>query len=354
MKNQILTALVTTALGVSAFAGSLSMDSRADLESSTPNDAAKVAGGTSYNRFKLNTLRLDGKGNFNENTSFRLRFRFNNGALATSQARDSVNSAIDFAYVQHKVMDNLSFQIGKFGTDIGGVEGMTAGPDLYFTSQGYGEQSALRYATGLKAMYNIMEGNEINLMVMNEEVDASNGTAFNQTRNAAGIVYKGSFMDKMLMPVLSYHEDNLQPTGATGTAAFTDRKYTFASAGLKWEMSPMFVELDYLYNTFKNKSVMDETDKTSSAVGTLGYKMENMVAKLKFESSEAETFSAAATSSKLKYAGYQLALEYMPTGDKNFRYHAAYVSRDTKPETGDTQTTQTAVVGVRLIADFLK
>jgi hypothetical protein len=353
MKNQILTALVTTALGVSAFAGSLSMDSRADLESSTPNDAAKVAGSASYNRFKLNTLRLDGKGNFNENTSFRLRFRFNNGALATSNNRDSLNNAIDFGYVQHKVMDNLSFQIGKFGTDIGGVEGLTAGPDLYFNSLGWSDQNALRYATGLKAIY-MIDVQEIDLMVMNEEVDASNGTTFNQTRNAAGIVYKGSFMDKMLMPVLSYHEDNLQPTGTTGTAAFTDRKYTFASAGLKYEMSPIFVELDYLYNTFKNKSVMDETDKSTTAVGTLGYKMENMVAKLKFESSEAEAFSAAATSSKTKYAGYQLALEYMPTGDKNFRYHAAYVSRDTKPEVGDTQTTQTGIVGVRLIADFLK
>lgn len=361
MRKQILTALVTTALGAGAFAGSLSMDARGDLENVTHNDAAKAAGGYNYSRFNMQTLRLDGKGNFNEATSFRLRFRFNNGALATQNAKDSVNNAIDFAYLQHKVMDNLSFQMGKFATDIGGVEGMTAGPDLYLTSQAYSDEGALRYATGLKAMYT-MEAQEIDLMVMNEQINAdANDTTttttsggFNQTRNAAGIVYKGSFMDKMLMPVLSYHEDNLQPTTTNGASSFTDRKYTYASAGVKWEMAPVFVEVDYLYNTYKNKSILDETDKTTSAVATVGYKMENMVAKLKYEGSEAETFTAASTSGKLKYSGYQLALEYMPTNDKNFRYHAAYISRDTKPETGDTMTTQTAIVGFRLIADFLK
>ena len=357
MTKQILAALVTASLGSMAFAGSLSLDARGEMESANQNDAAKAAGSSNYTRFNLQTLRLDGKGNLTDATSFRLRFRFNNGALATQNQRDSLNSAIDFAYIQHKVMDNLSFQLGKFGTDIGGVEGMTSGADLYFTSAAYSDESSLRYATGLKAIY-MIEDQEISAMIMNESVDAdSNGATtggFNQTRNAAGIVYKGSFMDKTLMPVLSYHEDNLQPTDTTGSAAFIDRKYTYAAAGVKWEFSPIFVEADYLYNTYKNKSVMDETDKTTSMVATLGYRMENIIGKLKYEGSEAEVKAAGGASTKTKYNGYQVAVEYLPTNDKNFRYHVAYVSRDTKPEVGDTRTTQSVFVGPRLLADFLK
>lgn len=357
MKKQILTTLVATALGSVAFAGSLSMDARADLETSSPNDAAKAAGAYNYSRFNMQTLRFDGKGNFSDATSFRLRFRLNNGSQTTTNSRDSLSNVVDFGYIQHKVMDNLSFQLGKFGTDIGGIEGMTSGADLYFTSQGYSDGSALRYATGLKAIY-MMADQEIDLMVMNESVDAdANGATsggFNQTRNAAGIVYKGSFMDKSLMPVLSYHEDNLQPTDTTGVAALVDKKNTYATVGVKYDMAPIFVELDYLYNTYKNKTFADETDKTSTIVGTLGYRMENFVAKLKGEGSEAEVFSAASTSTKTKYSGYQAAVEYLPTNDKNFRYHVAYVSRDTKPETGDTRTTQSVFVGTRLFADFLK
>ncbi len=375
MKRQILTTLVTTALGCAAFAGSLSLDSRADIENTNYNDAARAAGTTNVNtgavtcaagsdcnhdftRFNLQTLRLDGKGNFTDATSFRLRFRLNSGAnLGTTNARDSLNSAIDFGYIQHNLMDGLSLQMGKFGTDIGGIEGMTSGADLYFTSQAYNEEQSLRYATGLKAIYAFAD-QEISAMVVNETVDAdANGATaggFNQTRNAAGIVYKGAFMDKTLSPVLSYHEDNLQPTATTGTASFIDKKNTFAAIGFKYDWAPIFVEVDYHYNTYKNRTIMDETDKTNTVAGTLGYRMENFVAKLKAESSESEVFSAASTSTKPKYNGYQAAVEYLPTNDKNFRYHVAYVSRDTKPETGDTQTTQSVFVGTRLFADFLK
>jgi len=119
-------------------------------------------------------------------------------------------------------------------------------------------------------------------------------------------------------------------------------------------------ELDYLYDTMKDATVVNETNKTTSIVGTVGARMDNWVAKLKAESSEAEVFTAANTSGKNKYNGYQAAVEYLPANDKNFRYHVAYVTRDFKPDTAagaantDTQTTQTVFAGVRILADFLK
>lgn len=359
MKKLLITALAAITLSATANAGSISLDARGDFEVNQYNDAAEAAATNprDNHRFLLHTLRLDSVGNLNESTSYRLRFRFNNGALGSRNTRDNLNSAIDFSYIQHRFMENFSVQLGKFGTDIGGIEGMTAGPDLYLTSEAYSEQSPLRYGTGIKGSYSIVD-QEFAIMTTNQQTDAdeNGGTAggFNQDREAFGIVYKGNFMDKTLMPVLSYHEDNLQPTDTTGVAALA-KKNTYSGAGLKFDMSPFFVEADYLYNVFGSRSVDDQDDKVTTAVATIGGRMmENFVLKAKYEYTEEETYTAGTTSGKDKINGYQLAFEYLPTGEKHFRYHVAYVQKDTKPETGDTRTSQQALAGVRIFHDFLK
>ncbi|MEZ0391488.1 MAG: hypothetical protein ACAH59_04685, partial [Pseudobdellovibrionaceae bacterium] len=279
--------------------------------------------------------------------------------------------------IQHNWMENLGFQIGKFGTDIGGIEGMTNSADLYLKSQAYGggtltttnalgtvsylETENYRYATGLKAMSKFA-GNEISLMLLNQETPAVDGAGkFYQSRNGYGLVWKGEFLDQTLKPVLSWHQDNLQTQAnvpAVTMANTSDKKYDYYAAGLKYDWEPFFIELDYLYNTYLNRSTVDEADKTSSVVGTLGGRMENWVARLKVESSETEIFTGTGSSTKPKLMGYQAALEYLPTGDKSYRYHLAYVQKDQMPDLSgagsDTQTVQQVFAGVRLFADFLK
>lgn len=361
MRKLLIAGLMTSAVAVAAHAGSISFDSRADYEAKNYNDASNTR---NYNKMYMQTLRLDAKGNFDEATSYRLRVRFNKTATAMRTA-DSLNDSTDFAFIQHKVMDNLSFQLGKLGTEIGGFEGMTAGSDLYFLSQAYGEQTALRYATGAKIIYTVA-GQELNFMTVNQQTDPASANAsstavnFDQTHNAMGLVYKGSFMDKALLPYVSYFMDDVQAVGTASSATpavltkGTDKKYNYMTVGIKWDAKPVFVEADYSMNNYKNKSVMDETDTTNSIVATVGYQLDNWVAKLKYEGSEVKTFTAANTSTKATLTGMQLAAEYMPSGDKNFRYHVAYMTRDTKPETGDTQTSQTVIAGFKLYADFLK
>lgn len=351
MRKLLIAGLMTSAVAVAANAGSISFDSRADYEAKNYNDASNTR---NYNKINMQTLRLDAKGNFNEDVSYRLRVRFNKTAT-TMRTADSMDSTTDFAYIQHKVMEGLSLQFGKIGTEIGGFEGMTPGSDLYFTSAAYGtsadaQQGALRYATGAKIIYTVAD-QEFNLMTVNQQTDAVN-TTFSQTHEAMGVVYKGSFMDKTLLPYLSYFMDDVQGTAA----GVIDKKYNYMTAGIKWDAKPVFVEVDYSINNYKNKSITDETDTTSSAVATVGYQLDNWVAKLKYEGSEVKTFTAANTSGKLTYTGMQLAAEYMPTADKNFRYHAAYMTRDTKSDAAgaQTMTEQTAIVGVKLYADFLK
>jgi len=222
------------------------LDARTDYEANTYNDAIATRNST---RFNLQTLRLDYKGALSDATSFRLRYRFNNPsskvnastAAASYRLADSASSSLDFAYVEQKMMDNLSLQIGKFNTDIGGIEGLTSGADLYFTSQAYGDQSPLRYATGAKLIYK-MADQEVDLMSTNQETDAvaapagSAAATFSQNHETVGIVYKGSFMDKTLMPVVSWHNDKAQASSLNGR----DMEFNFYSAGLKYDFAPIF------------------------------------------------------------------------------------------------------------------
>lgn len=369
MKTLLVAALVTTSLGTAAQAGMISLDSRADFEVNQFNDAAENSTtgllGIGMNprdnhRFALHTLRVDFKGNFTEDTTFRLRQRFNKSP-ASMTTRDNLSDSTDFAYIQHRWMEGFETQFGKFTTDIGGLEGMTSSPDLYFKSLAFEEEDPLRYATGLKGIFSFGD-HQLDLMTFNQQSNADdNGTAadggFNQNREAYGVVFKGSFMDKAWSPVLSMHEDNLQTstTAATGsTQTQVARKYTFYSASLKYEMMPIFAEIDYLYNTYRDRTFVGETDKTNTLVGTLGYRMDNWVFKLRGENSEAEIFSAASTSTKPKQNTYSAAIEYLPTNDKHFRYHLAYVTREAKPAAGAALNHQQMIAGVRLFADFLK
>ncbi len=384
MKKILITALVTAAMGSLAQAGSISLDTRTDIESKNFNDAYNTRG---YSRIDLQTLRVDAKGNFSDATSFRLRFLLNKSAYnnATNtlntqpladypvNAKDNLSDRINFAYVQQKLGDNLSLQLGKLFFDIGGIEGGTSGADLYFTSYAFNEQSILRYATGAKLIY-MMGDQEFNVSAVNQQTDAATTPVtiptptpatlplnFDQNHQAFGLVYKGSFLDKTLLPIVSYHTDSVQSTDAAPyvagkTTSSLDKKYDYYTVGLKYDFNPMFVELDYVLNNLKSKTVDGETDATSTLVGTLGYKMENWVAKLKYETTTAQVATGVGASRKDQVNAYQIAAEYMPTGDKNLRYHFAYVSRDTKPDIAGvgTKTDQTALVGVRLLADFLK
>jgi hypothetical protein len=385
MMKKLVATLMMTAIGVSTAhaAGSISMDARSDFEVNQYNDEAERGQSARDNhRFVLQTLRLDAKGNLSEQTLFRLRFKLNNGALGQQNRRDSINNAIDFAYVQQNFLENLSLQLGKFGTDIGGIEGMTASPDLYMRSFAYSGTSSLggrtanpagtnlvlletdsfRYSTGAKLLWT-MADQELDFMVTNQQSDATEGGAFVQNREGYGVVYKGSFFEKALLPVLSYHEDNVQTTpDVQAGPAVADKKFQYYGGGLKYDFAPIFLEADYLYNTYRDRSVVGEIDKTTTIVATLGTRWENFVARLKFEDSQAEIFTVAGVSGKNKINGYQLALEYLPANDKNFRYHVAYVQKDLKPDANaiaasvgtSTQSTQQVVAGVRIFADFLK
>ncbi|WP_413288973.1 porin [Bdellovibrio sp. HCB337] len=366
-----LTALLSV-LAMSATAqaaNTLDYDFRGDWTSLDYNDAATETTSAEDNtRFFLRTGRLQYKGNLNERFSYVGRLAFNKPAVDTGTSnskRDALNAAVEYAYVTDKMSDMFSLTLGKFYTEIGGIEGNTSGADLYSVSPNYSHVGALPaalpgsnlgvnesgpknilYAAGAKGTLTFAETQNIYLVVTNNVVadPVDSNAAFNQNRGMMGLAWKGFFMEKALMGLLSYHEAS--PQSATG---HKDNKHTFMSAGIKYD-STWVGSLEYNTTDYKDGASGDK-DTMYSAILKLGYKMEQWTPRLEFIMSEVKEGIASEDATKI--ATYGAILEYKPTAE-NVRYHLAVASTTQQPETGDDLTRMDITAGVRLFGDFLK
>lgn len=333
--------------GSTALAGSLNLDFRFDYDSLKYNDAGITAGGVNSSRFYLQTGRLDYKGKFNEDLSFRTRIRFNQDYSATSNYTSykgsSIPKFVDYAYLTHKVAEGYSLTFGKFGSDMAGFEGATSGADLYFQSIAYAASQI--YITGVKGT-GVFGDHEVSLMAGNTFTDSVNGTTIDQTRMASGLIYKGNFMEKSLNLIASYYNQSIQNS--------TDgRKDTLATVGVKYGQDAWYAALDFDSYSYFDQTVANKTDKTASTVLSTAYKFDRSTAKLLFESSEVTTFPASVETST-KYSTMGAVYEFRPTNEEGFRYHVAYTGRTTKPATGDDRVETHMLAGIRLNSDFLK
>lgn len=351
-------ALITSALlaGSLAQAGSLEYDVRFDSDNAQYNTAAATADAT---KMTMQTGRLDYKGKLNDDISYRLRVRFNRDVASSKYS--SLGGQIDYASVTHKLMDGLTLTAGKFGSDLGGFEGMTAGADIYFKSQAYqdldyattslpgasgGSARALNliFQTGAKLAYAYGD-NEAALFVTNTDTDSAS-TTDGQTRPMLGLVWKGKFLDKALQTVLSYA--TVTPGGLPPGAD----KHNFATVGVKYDAGAWFAQVDY--NLFTYTSVVASGKKDESTTATVaegGYKFDRHTVKAKLESSEIK-YSSAET--KKTFSGAGLAYEFKPYADTNFRYHVAYTSRTTSVSGAQDAIESHYVAGIRMVGDFLK
>jgi len=368
-----LTALLgTLTMSVAAqAAGTLDYDFRGDWTSFDYNDAAvnsaplTVADNT---RFYLRTGRIQYKGSLNERFSFVGRLAFNKPAVDTGTSnakRDALNSSVEYAYVTDKMSDMFSLSLGKFYTEIGGIEGAMSGADLYSVSPNYGHigvktltgqnigvnesgSKNILYMAGAKAMLTFAETQNIYLIAANNVAadPADTNGNFNQNRGLMGAVWRGGFMDKTLTGLLSYHEAS--PQKATGIGDSGD-KHSFISAGLKYD-SDIVGSLEYNTTDYKD-GLSGKKDTLYSAILKIGYKWEQWTPRLEIITSEEKTEIAASQTTKFATVG--AILEYKPTAE-NVRYHVAVASTTQKPETGDDLTRFDVTVGLRLYGDLLK
>ncbi len=283
---------------------------------------------------------------------------------------------MDLFFVNYKFMDGMDLTAGKFASDMGGIENQYASPDMYLFSEAntgvstnlntntkavyaadsgktaaaftWANTGITKYYTGVKVAYKIAD-QEIALHSADLPADDTTSGNLSQTRTMTGLVYKGSFMDKMVMPIFSYHS-SLLPGASSGSV---DAKANFIAAGVKFNVASQIIDFDYLSNSFSSRTTSagsDETDTVQSM--TLGWAMpmDNLTPRVKIESSK---LSAAATKI-YDVTGAGVALEWKPVKEENFRFHTAYNMKSYKPVSGDTIAYNEFMVGMRINADFLK
>ncbi len=349
MKKLVTLFATILAMTPVAFAGSLNLDTRVDYQSINYNTEV---GQPNYSHFYFKTGRLDYKGKVNDDLSFRVRWAFNKDSSGKS-VRENTFSAVELGYITQKMSDVFSLSVGKYNTEFGGWEGATSSPDLYLTSEFYTGKgvngsnladttlnaSDLRYMTGAKAQFTFADQN-IWLMTANADKDEVDGAGkFQQNYTMNGLAWKGGFLDKALNFAASYHMMNRSEND----------KYAFMAAGIKWDAKPIYASLDYLVSAHETTG----TDNLTSIVGKLAYTgMENWIPRLEVTSSEEK--QEIGVNQTTKFMGYGAVLEYVPSTENVFRYHAAYNMTTEEPPTGNNKERTEFVVGARLMADFLK
>ena len=331
MKKLLLLATIASS---TAFAGSITLDTRFDADSASFNTAN---GNPAYSKYYMQTGRVDFKGKATDDLSYRLRLRFDKDQAAM-QKRDNSNNTVDLAYVTHK-MGDVAITAGKFDIMTQGFEGATAGPDLYFKSAAYntymtGTATSLlpaRYFSGAHVAYTFGD-HSVTAMATDLPSDTLQGSALAQSRNVYGLVYKGALMEKALNLIASYH--TYSSPYSTGSSV-DNQTNSFATVGAQYKMSNWSAQLDY--NTFSTMNATNgsKSDKLDSIVAGGSYDINEMSAvKAKIESSTAKNGN---TDAKTTTTGYGVAVECKPIKDADFRYHVAYTNQSVKPD-GDRKS----------------
>ncbi len=364
MKKATLISSMLTLASTAAVAGSLNLELRADYQGTSYNDAAKAGttglGQDNY-KFFIPIGRLDAQGKLGSALDYRLRWRFSKPAVATStpanNQNDSLNDSVDFAYVSHKPMDILAVTIGKFASQVGGIEGSTSGSDLFVVSPGNGgglvnaSLAGKAYYTGAK-FETTMGDHKVGLHFANAAADVTNNNnKFAQTSGYTGLVYTGSFADGMVKPTVSYHT----ATNSASSALITEKNVgTYIAAGAMVTTGNVQVDLDLNSNTYTNGTIATNKDALTDIVLNVGYKMDNIKPSLKYYTAT-ETIKDA-TEVKYTHTGMSAVVEFKPKMDENFRYHVAYNQVNKKADTAgyQDQTRTEVVAGVKIFADILK
>jgi hypothetical protein len=384
---KILKVLLINLVGASAFAGSVNFDARMDLVNYTANDARNKP---SYSAFQASRAKLDFQGSLGEMTKYRTRFNLLQNFSGTSTSNNGkISNWLDFAFIGRKVGDNLSFNIGKIISGMGGQEGILNSGDIYLRTIAGDELANIYWPMGaqlewadsqnkvLLSFANITSDVTTTPPTTSGGVGGTNGPS--QTRMLYGATWFGKFMDNAFQPTVSYHMENFN-TNDSGATTPQNLKNSYLAAGLKYVFSDMWeLEADYLNNKYDQDPQLASTVNPSANIGTafgvttgvlntnsiyalVRYNMAgNGSIHLKREQTTRKvatnTTTANTTDRTDKYAGTTVAYEFKPMKDENWRAHVAFTQRDFTPDTttaNDTQTEKIVFVGMRVLADFLK
>lgn len=292
-------------------------------------------------RFRTSFLRLVTEAKLNDTTKAKLTLDLTD----SDTTRDNnLSQFVDEAYIT-KAMGPLSVIVGKQPVMTGGRENDYSSRDLYLTSNFFNVNTNSN-VTGVSAGYS-MAGQNLYLQYLQQEDSVA---APLTDKKIVGAAYYGEFMDKMLMPIVSYHKMGTARAGAYDT---------MMSAGLRLNVSNFMVEADYLMLEQENLPTVNNDAELESMVFHVRMSHENFqpFAKFIMEDGKKGYQGLVAGSTESERTAWEVGLEYVPNKDEDFRYHVVYnnaeAERKSPAPTGKVET-QTIFAGVAFNYNILK
>jgi len=237
-----------------------------------------------------------------------------------------------------EVASGWDVNMGRIVLGMGGVEATNNTGDIYLRSLAGTELAKIYWQGGVQGEGKVGDG-KLTVSLANNSVPNTT----NQTSMMTGFAWFGKMGD--IQPVLSYHMEKF--ADAAGVAY--DNK--FMALGLRWAASMWEVEADYLDNKYDGQEV-GNSSHTNSIPVLVRYKMGDNSVHFKYEMSKVNSATAA---NEFSLNGMTVAYEGGNAKKDGSRWHVAYLQTDNKATAAGTTTTNKQVlVGMRVLADFLK
>jgi hypothetical protein len=302
----ILAAIALTSSSAMALDTVMGLKGRFDyVRTETEN---KPGAKNSENRLTTSFLRLVTDAKLNDTTTAKLTLDFQ----PANSTDNGLNNLVDEAFLT-KSFGALSVMIGKQAVMTGGRENDYSSRDIYLSSKFSDE--IVDNITGISAGYS-MAGQNVYLQYL-QQTDAKQGsTATFTDKKVMGIAYYGDFMNKMIMPIVSYHKMGTIRAGQYDT---------FGSAGLRVNVANFMIEADYLMLEQEKLSALGDAE-LNSIVAHVRYTHENFQPFVKFikEDGKKGYQGLVAGSNKSERTAWEVGLEYVPNKDEDMRYHVVY------------------------------
>ncbi|MDD4974449.1 MAG: hypothetical protein PHY93_08860 [Bacteriovorax sp.] len=379
-KLLIVTALAATSTVASAFDYKFNVEGRADFVNANVKSTAQTTGvetSEKYNNFSNNLIRLNMMGTVNENLSYRFRYRFakeaanpvstnTSGTSGATTAREITNTTqVDYLYIDHKnSLFTTRFGKQNWNGFSYGREGIVSGTDVFLVSQAaanYKSAFGSDYRYGVTAMFKFMDTNTLDLAISNPNTTVTDitGTEVKNTGLAYGAFYTGSFMNKLVQPILAYQlaKQNSDADHTTPASRTQDVNYTMWNAGLRSEVAGAIIDADYKElkkpnrNTSATTTAANKEQKTKSIYANVAYAVGDFTPIATYINDKYTTEdNATAANANFKRNSFAVGTYWRPMSDVNFRYHLMVTNAVTKYE--GTFATNTKVNDTKVYFGF--
>lgn len=338
-----LTILATVALtSTSAFALDTVMAAKGRFDYIHTETENKPGTKTSSGALTTSFLKLVVDSKVNESTTAKLTLDFTNSIGADN----GTSNLVDEAYLTKK-FEALSVIVGKQAVMTGGRENDYSARDIYLYSRF--AESITENLVGASVGYSMFGQNAYLQYLQQANSGVANQTPFTD-KKVIGAAYYGEWMNKMIMPILSYHKLGTNRAGAYNTQM---------AASLRVNVDKFFVEADYLVLEQEKLTAAGDA-KVNSIVAHARYLFdEGFQPFVKYINEDGKKGYAniVSGSTDSERSAFEVGLEYYPTKDEDMRYHVVYdnsTSKRTSPGPSLKVEEQKIFAGIAFNYNLLK